>query len=101
MVTSALMGVALPEIVVVSLFSFVCLMCLFVIRAEVSPMVPRVGFCVDLGFVDRILVVVWLGVIWWVDIAFAPPVIGVFLRAWDRRSLQFSPNGLITCVLSC
>ncbi|GMN34605.1 hypothetical protein TIFTF001_042099 [Ficus carica] len=32
---------------------------------EVSLLVPCVGFCVDLGFVNRVLVVVWLGVVWW------------------------------------
>ena len=32
--------------------------CLFVISAEVSPLVPRVGFCVDLVFVDWILAIV-------------------------------------------
>ena len=33
-------------------FFFCLFMCLFVIRAEVSLKVPRVGFCVDLGFAD-------------------------------------------------
>ncbi|GMN41110.1 hypothetical protein TIFTF001_010335 [Ficus carica] len=32
------------------------------------------GFCVDLGFVDWVLVVVW-----WADLAFASPIVGVFL----------------------
>ncbi|GMN60903.1 hypothetical protein TIFTF001_029989 [Ficus carica] len=83
-----------------SLFSFVCFMCLFVIRAEVFPLIPRVGFCVDLGFVDRILAIVWLGDVWWVDLAFVSPVVGVFLRVWDRGSLRLSPRWLITYVLS-
>ena len=85
----------------VSLFPFVCFMCLFVIRVEVFPLVPRVCFCVDLSFIDRVLVVVWLGVIWWTDLAFVSPVVGVFLRVWDRGSLQLSSSGVITCVLSC
>ena len=59
MVALALMGMALPEVAVVLLFSFVCFLCLFVIRVEVSPLVRCVGFCVDLGFVDQVLAVVW------------------------------------------
>ncbi|GMN38734.1 hypothetical protein TIFTF001_007966 [Ficus carica] len=89
MVAPTLMGVALLEIAVVPLFSFVCNLCLFVIRAKVSPLVLRVGFCVD-----RVLVVVW-----WADLAFASPVVGVFLRVWDRGLLRLSPSRLITCVL--
>lgn len=60
MVALALMGMASPEVTVVLLFSFVCFLCLFVIRAGVSLLVPHVGFCIDLGFVDQVLVVVWL-----------------------------------------
>ena len=100
MVAPALMGMALPEVAVVPFFSFVCFLCLFVISAEVSPLVPHVGFCVDLDFVDRVLIVVWLGVVWWVDLAFALPIVGVFLRVWDRGSLWFSPSGRIIYVLS-
>ncbi|GMN53384.1 hypothetical protein TIFTF001_022519 [Ficus carica] len=96
MVAPTLMGVALPKVAVVHLFSFVWFMCLFVSRAEVSPLVSHVGFCVDMDFVDRVLVVVWLTVVWLADLAFALPVIGVFLHAWDRRSLQLSSSGLIT-----
>ncbi|GMN37062.1 hypothetical protein TIFTF001_006513 [Ficus carica] len=95
MVTPALMDVTLQEVAVVPLFSFVCFLCLFVIKAEVSPLVPRVGFCVNLGFVDPVLVVVW-----WVDLAFASPVVGVFLRVWNRGLVRIFPSGLITCMLS-
>ncbi|GMN74604.1 hypothetical protein TIFTF001_053182 [Ficus carica] len=34
------------------------------------------------------------------DLAFPSPVLGVFLRAWDRGFLRLSPSGLITYVLS-
>ena len=44
-------------------FFFCLFLCLFVIRVEVFPLVLRVGFCVDLAFVDRVLAIVWLGVI--------------------------------------
>ena len=50
MVASALMGVVMSDVVVVPLFSFVCFLYLFVIRVELCPLVPRLGFCVDLGF---------------------------------------------------
>ncbi|GMN57147.1 hypothetical protein TIFTF001_026257 [Ficus carica] len=63
--------------------------------AEDSPPVSRIGFCVN-----WVLAVVWLGVIWWADLAFTSPVVGVFLRVWDRGSLWLSPSELITCVLS-
>ncbi|GMN41585.1 hypothetical protein TIFTF001_010805 [Ficus carica] len=96
MVSPVLICVALPEVAVVPLFSLICILCLFVIRAEVSPLVTRVGFCIDLVFVDRVLAVVWLGVVWWVDITFASPIVGVFLRVWDRRLLRLPPSGLIT-----
>ncbi|GMN64536.1 hypothetical protein TIFTF001_033609 [Ficus carica] len=57
-------------------------------------------FCVDLDFVDRVLVVVWLGVVWWADLACVSPIVGVFLRVWDRGSLRLSPSGRIIYVLS-
>ncbi|GMN68989.1 hypothetical protein TIFTF001_038042 [Ficus carica] len=95
MVTPVLMGVALPKVAVVTLFSFVYFMYLFVIRVEVSPLVPRVGFCVD-----RVLAVVWLGVIWWANLAFASPIVGVILHVWDRGLFRLFSSGLIICVLS-
>ena len=63
MVVPVLMGVALPEVAVGPFFSFVCFMCLYVIRAKVSYPVPRVIFYVNMSFVDRVLVVIWLGVV--------------------------------------
>ena len=44
MVAPTLMGVTLPEIAVVPLFSFICSSVLFVIRAEVSLLVLHIGF---------------------------------------------------------
>ncbi|GMN54266.1 hypothetical protein TIFTF001_023397 [Ficus carica] len=53
------------------------------------------GFCID-----RVLVVVWMGVVWWAELEFASPVVGVFLRVWDRGLFRLSLSGLIICVLS-
>ncbi|GMN45056.1 hypothetical protein TIFTF001_014240 [Ficus carica] len=36
-------------------------------------------------------VVVWLGDVWWADLAFTSPVVGVFIRDWDRGLLRLSP----------
>ena len=46
---------------------------------EVSPLIPLISFCVDLVFVVRVLAIVYLGIVWWANLAFASPVVGVFL----------------------
>ena len=66
MVALTLIGVALSKVAVVSLFSFICFLCLLIIKTKVSLLVPHVGFCIDLGFVDQVVVVVW-----WTDLAFS------------------------------
>ncbi|GMN30876.1 hypothetical protein TIFTF001_003010 [Ficus carica] len=40
----------------------------------------------------KVLAIVWLGIVWWADFAFAPPVVGFFLRVWYRRLLQLFLN---------
>ena len=65
MVASSLLGVALSKVAMVPLFSF-SLFYVFVYDKGGGFLsgLHRVGFYVDLCFLDRVLVVVWLSVVW-------------------------------------
>lgn len=97
---SGVEGFDLTDLIFGVFSSFCVVVSLFVIGVVVSPLDHRVVHSLVLEFGNRFKAIVWLGIVWWAELAFAPPFVGDLLRCWHRGSLRHPPSGLITYMTS-